>query len=230
MPRITKRVLAISSQVTRGHIGLSAIAPTLTLLGIDVMPMPTVLLSNHPGHRHSASTITPVADLKAQVTALADNGWLDVDAVLTGYLPTEDHVRFAAETIDLVKRLAANRKVSILCDPVIGDDPKGIYIDSSAAHAIRNHLIAKADIITPNRFELSWLSGREVTSFADAAIAARSLTAPLTIATSIPDRERGNGNISVTQASAKVAVFDARGGVPHGTGDTFSAIYLAHHI
>ena len=44
------RILAISSQVVRGHVGLSAIVPALQRLGHEVLPIPTIILSNHPGH------------------------------------------------------------------------------------------------------------------------------------------------------------------------------------
>ena len=82
------RVLAVSSQVVRGHVGLSAAVPALQRLGHEVWPVPTIVLSNHPGHPHAAGTEIEPGVLDAMLDALDRNGWLgEVDAVLTGYLP-----------------------------------------------------------------------------------------------------------------------------------------------
>jgi pyridoxine kinase len=224
------RILALSSQVVRGHVGLSAICPVLTILGIDTLAMPTAMMSNHPGHRHSANALVAVKDLRAMIAALQANNWLDVDAILTGYLPTADHVAFAIDTIDLVKRVNPNRAIQIICDPVIGDDPKGCYIDAAAAEAIRVHLVPRASIVTPNRFELSYLAQSDVRSCANTIAAARRLHVPITVATSITDPTHGTVNMCVTPDDTYIAQFAARPIAPNGTGDTFAAVFCAHHI
>ena len=43
------KVLAISSHVVRGHVGLDATVPALQYLGHEVWALPTVLLSSRPG-------------------------------------------------------------------------------------------------------------------------------------------------------------------------------------
>src|SRR5687768_930784 len=48
--RAAPRVLAISSQVVYGPVGSSAAVPAMRRLGLDVLELPSVLLSNHPGH------------------------------------------------------------------------------------------------------------------------------------------------------------------------------------
>ena len=44
------RVLALSSHVAFGSVGLAAIVPALQSLGHEVIAVPTVVLSNHPGY------------------------------------------------------------------------------------------------------------------------------------------------------------------------------------
>ena len=91
-------VLAMSSMVARGHVGLGAITPALQLQGHEVIALPTVVLSNHPAHRDVARLEVPASRLEAMLDALEANGWLgSVDAVLTGYLPTVSHVEFARQ-------------------------------------------------------------------------------------------------------------------------------------
>ena len=68
-PRMA-RVLAISSQVARGHVGLAAIVPALQGLGHEVIALPTVLLSNHPGHGTVAGEQVAPALLRRMLDAL----------------------------------------------------------------------------------------------------------------------------------------------------------------
>jgi pyridoxine kinase len=172
------RILAISSQVAHGSVGLSVIVPALQAQGHEVMALPTVLLSNHPGHPHVAGTRIAPETLTAMVEALTANGWLaGVDAVLSGYLPTPEHIAFVAATVGRLR--AGKPRLPYLCDPVIGDWPKGIYIDQAAAHAIRGQLLPLATMLTPNAFELGWLTGLPVSDLATAMAAIRCLPASL---------------------------------------------------
>jgi pyridoxine kinase len=222
------RVLAISSQVARGHVGLSVIVPALQRLGHEVWALPTVLLSNHPGHRHAASARVEAVALQRMVDALEQNGWLgEVDALLTGYLPSVAHVAFAAET---VARLRAMRQGLIyLCDPIIGDEPKGLYIDAEAAAAIRDALVRRADIATPNRFELSYLTGKEAGDLAWAAKASRALGVGSVLTTSLPGAdEKERANLIVSREGAFVTRVPLRSNAPHGTGDLMSGLLLGY--
>jgi pyridoxine kinase len=222
------RMLAISSQVARGHVGLSAIVPTLQRMGHDVVALPTVVLSNHPGHPRCAGERIGPDVLAGMLAALEENGWLsEIDAVLTGYLPSAAHVRFAAEAVTRVR--AARPRTLVLCDPVLGDDPKGLYIDRAAAAALREDLLPLADIVTPNRFELSWLSGTQVEDVGSALEAARALTDAATLATSIPADTR-LANLLATGTQTCVCHVARREHAPHGVGDLFSALVLGHHL
>ena len=148
------RILAISSQVARGSVGLSAITAALQRLGHEVVALPTVILSSHLGYPNVAGTKVDVGTLHQMLGALETNGWLaEVDAVLTGYLPSRAHVRFAAEAFARVR--AIQPQSLNFCDPVLGDDPEGLYVDPGAAEAVREELLPIADLVSPNRFELS---------------------------------------------------------------------------
>ena len=221
------RVLALSSQVVRGHVGLSAIVPALQRLGHEVLPIPTIVLSNHPGHARAAGTRIEVNTLMSMLDVLDANGWIStIDAVMTGYLPSPEHVFFACQAIDLVRERRPGAVV--LVDPVIGDDPKGVYIDPAAAAAIRDDLVSRADVISPNRFELSWLSGREVLSPTNAVTAAGQLGARHVIGTSIPSGDNRLANVSVGDGAAFCCEVVRRLRVPHGTGDLLSGLFVGH--
>lgn len=220
------RILAISSQVARGHVGLSAIVPALQRLGHEVWPLPTIILSNHPGHAHAAGLRIAPAVLEQMVEALDRNGWLgEIEAVITGYLPSVEHVRMAAA---IVRRLRAARSIVYLCDPVLGDDPKGLYLDPDAAGAIRELLPSLADIITPNRFELSWLSDRPMNAPEDIRSAVGALPTSAVLVTSAARRGDDLDNILAREGHVHCCTVPYRTAVPHGTGDFFSALVLGH--
>lgn len=223
------RVLAISSQVARGHVGLSAIVPALQFLGHDVIALPTVVLSNHPGHERCSGTPIGPDVLARMLDALDTNGWLaEVDAVITGYLPTADHVRFAVAAANLVRE---RHNLALVCvDPVLGDDPKGLYLGEEAAIAIREQLVPLADFATPNRFELGWLTRNPIKDGNAAFAAAMALHSRATLATSIPVTADRLANVLVMKNSACVCVVPRTDHAPHGTGDLLTALFIGHSL
>ncbi|EBA07391.1 bifunctional hydroxymethylpyrimidine kinase/phosphomethylpyrimidine kinase [Sagittula stellata] len=143
------------------------------------------------------------------VAALERNGFLqDHDAVLTGYLPTSEHVDFAARLID---RMRGTGKARVVVDPVMGDEPKGLYIDAAAAKRIRDTLVPRADILTPNAFERRWIG------------AAASLV-PRIIVTSHGGTRAETGVLDLSQGAAVRYGVERLDGVPQGTGDVLAAL------
>lgn len=221
-------VLAISSEVIYGPVGNSAAVPGLQLLGLTVMALPTVVLSNHPGHGAPVRVPLAADDLGALLDRVIDGGWADaLSGVLTGYFTHPDQVVAVAERLASVRERSAD--VMILCDPIIGDDHTGLYVPPAVAEAMRERLLPLADVIAPNRFELSWLAGREVANAADAVAAARSLAPALTLATSVPG-EAGLATMAISADSVAQIETRRRARVPQGTGDLLSALFLGHLV
>jgi pyridoxine kinase len=224
------KVLSISSQVIYGHVGNSTASFVLQRAGHEVLSLPTVLLSNRPGYSAIAGDRIAPAKLDAMLEAALANGWLaEVDAILTGYIPTAEHARLCERWI--IRLRALNPDAVYLCDPIIGDEPAGIYIEEAAAAAIRDQLVPLAAILTPNCFELGWLAGRPIRDTAAAVTAARALARPAVIVTSAPaDAPDRLANILV-EGRETGATASARAAVQaHGTGDFFAAIFLAHRL
>jgi pyridoxine kinase len=224
------QVLALSSSVARGYVGLAAIVPALQSLGHEIVALPTVLLSNHLGHPKSTGLTVPVKQLTAMLDAIDANGGLaEIDAVLTGYLPSPGHAHFASNLVSQVRRRRPD--MLYLCDPVLGDDPDGLYVDPGVASLLRDVLLPEAQIATPNRFELAWLTGgTEITGPEDACAAARSLPVPAILATSIPAKNGTLANLLVTSKHAHRCTVSRLSNVPHGTGDFLAATYLGLHL
>jgi pyridoxine kinase len=221
------RILSIQSEVVHGHVGNSAAHFALQRLGFDVWALPTVLLSNHPGYAKFKGETTPAAHLHALIAGLADNGWLNRCAgIISGYLGHPDQAIVVAEAVAQVKQ--ANPAALYLCDPVFGDDD-GAYARPGVAEAMARHLVPLADIIAPNRFELASLTARAVQTPADAVSAARSLGRSEALVTSVPTGT-SLASIIVARSEAYATITPKLEGVPHGTGDLMSALYLAARL
>lgn len=220
------RVLAVSSQVIYGPVGNSAAVPAMQALGATVLALPTVLLSNHPGHGSPVRQAISAETMSAMLAHIESQGWLEgLAGVMTGYFIDADQVAVAAKAIAGLKR--ARPDVLYLCDPVLGDDASGLYVPDEVAQAIKSRLLPLADVIAPNRFELAWLAGASVTGPGTAVPAARGL-APLCLATSIPAGGDRIATMVVGSDSAWLAETRRRPQVPHGTGDLLSGLFLAH--
>ena len=150
-------ILSISSRVVQGYVGNSAIVPGLQSLGFTVWPIDTVHFSNHPGHGQFRGTVTDPAHLMALLEGLRDLGVLaDCQAVMSGYLGHVETASVVAAAIDMAQ--AANPEALYCCDPVMGDDGR-TYVDQAIVTAITKTLMPRADLITPNHYELGILSG-----------------------------------------------------------------------
>lgn len=224
-------ILALSSWVAHGHVGLSAAAPVLQALGHTLTQLPTVQLSNHPGFAHVSGGRTDTDTLRAMIDALEDNGWIETaDTILTGYLPSAAHVDVALALIDRFE----GARPRIVVDPVLGDSPKGLYIAREAADAMRDQLVPMADVLTPNMFELSWLTNSEVRTLQSAAGAARDLakhapTAEILVTSAPFDGDR-TGVLALTQSTTETFQVERAPQeqlVPKGVGDVYSALIAA---
>jgi pyridoxine kinase len=222
--------LSVQSRVAYGHVGNAASVFPLQRLGIEAWALDTVAFSNHTGHGKWRGAAVPAADIAALFEGIAALDVLSqIDAVLSGYL---GDAATGPVLLDIVSRVrGANPDVLFCCDPVIGDTDTGSYVTDGIAEFFRDQALALADIVTPNRFELEFLTGRPITGFAEAAAAAETL------------RDRGPSLVLVTSLDADpdrvillAAGPDGAWAVetPHlpvvfnGCGDVTAAVFLAH--
>jgi pyridoxine kinase len=223
-------ILAVSSFVARGTVGLRAIQPAYDRMGHEVIALPTILLSNHLGHTRADGAPVASDTLRRMIEALDANGWLErVDSVQTGYLPTPEHVRLVEE---LIGRVRVHRSDAlIVCDPVLGDHPIGLYVPQAVAEEVRDRLVPLATHVKPNPFELEFLTGRRVESVNDVVEAARALGANAVLASSVPlDADRLANVVVADDGRADLCAVRRQSEVPHGTGDLLTALFTAHAL
>lgn len=219
-------IIVLSSHVARGSVGNRAILPALERFGFTVWAVPTVLLPWHPGHGPATRIVPDAEQFSAFVEDLARSPRLaEVGGVLTGYFGDAGQVTAAARLIGAVKAL--NPGARVLCDPVTGD-AGGLYVGETVAAAIRDELLPLADIVTPNRHELAWLTGTDTSTPAAAIAAAEATGRPLVAVTSAPALMAGNTGALLVAGRQRVMVeHRAIERPPNGPGDLFAALLLA---
>ena len=230
----TPTILSISSQVVYGHVGNAAVVPSLQALGCEVLALPTVLLAHHPGHGPPKGRGTPTEELASLLDGLDQVGALaGASAMLSGYLGRADNAAVAADAIVRLRRYHAG--ALYLCDPVIGDDGR-VYVGEGVEEAIRTQLLPLADVLTPNHFELERLSGRRVTTLAQAVAAARALLdlGPRTVVvTSLQHEQLPEGQIATLAVTAQgiwMVITPRLQGVPRGSGDLLASLLLGRLV
>ncbi len=222
-------IFSLTSHVVYGHVGGQASGPAWQALGHEVWHLPTVLFSNHPGHGAFGGGPVEIARQNSLLDGLVDGGFLaGCDAMHTGYLGQAGSVEVALRALEVVDG-------PLLCDPVLGDDG-GLYVAADLAAAMRDRLVPRADLLTPNRFELGWLAGREISNLDDAVNAAqavRRLGPDIVVCTSAAQSGDWLHNLAVTGSGTfqvRVPFVADSANVPKGTGDAFAAILLGHYL
>lgn len=228
-------VLSIQSHVAYGHVGNSAAAFALQRLGHEVWSVPTVQFSNHPAHGDYGGRASPPELIAAMVDGLARQGLLArCDALLSGYLGTAENGDALLDAVAQARR--ANPHCVFLCDPVIGHAGRGVFAGPGIAELFKDRIIPLADIVTPNQFELEWLTGAVLGSRAEAVAAARALQSrgpQSVLCTSLrlaAGAEAEMATLLVTPAGAWLVATPHLPGDMFGAGDLFAALYLAQRL
>jgi pyridoxine kinase len=169
-------ILSIQSWVSYGHVGNASAMFPLQRLGAEVWAVNTVQFSNHTGYGAWRGQVFGSELIQELVEGIAERGVLpQCDAVLSGYMGTAE---IGAAIVSAVQRVkAANGAALYCCDPVIGDVGRGVFVRPGIPEFLRDQALPAADILTPNQFELEWLTGAPVTTLAEAQAAVASLQA-----------------------------------------------------
>ncbi len=211
-----KRVLIISSWVAASQVGARTSAYALGALGIETVILPTTQMGRHPGWGAPGGGVTDPSRLR-DLAAGVDAQNLHFDAVLTGYMGHVDHIVLAGEIITAQRK--ANPDLRVLVDPIMGDHPGGLYVDPLIAHAIKTYLIPLADIITPNLWELDYLTDHDAHPAGPDSV----------VVTSVPmDKDAIGAKLYAGETYAVSHPILDR--VPRGSGDLLAALYLGHII
>jgi len=217
--------LVLSSFVAASRIGGGAQQYVLAAHRIDPVLAPTVLLGRSPakGARGEVTAPDVFRRMLADIEADAVFGMLDL--VITGHFSLPEQVDIAAETLERVRAVDTRQPV-VVVDPIMGDDPKGLYVKPEVAERVAQRLVPLADWITPNAWELARLSGRAVSDARSAAEACRALGRNALV-TSAPARAGEIGLVFSDGDDAVLFAHQKLAQAPSGTGDLVAASFGA---
>ncbi|CAH2604785.1 Pyridoxal kinase PdxY [Rhodovastum atsumiense] len=232
-------ILSIQSWVAYGHVGNASATFPLQRLGAEVWAVNTVQFSNHTGYGSWTGQVFTGEQISTVIDGIAARGALPgCDAVLSGYM---GDAGIGAAILDAVGRVrAAHGGAVYCCDPVIGDEGRGVFVRPGIPEFMRDRAIPQADLTTPNLFELEHLTGQSARTLEGAKQAVASLQA----------RMRGEGPRAVLVTSLRtdetpadaIDMLAAEGGTYHllrtpllplsinGAGDALAALFLFHRL
>jgi pyridoxine kinase len=228
-------ILSIQSSVAYGHVGNSAAAFLLMRMGVEVYPVLTVHYSNTTAYGTWRGPVLSADDIREVVTGVDERGALsEVDAVLTGYQGSAAIGEAVLETVALVRQ--RNPQALYCCDPVMGDVGRGFFVSGGIPEMYRDRIVPQADIITPNQFELEFLTGRPagtVQELLDAADALRAKGPGIVVVTSAVTSDLPDDQVSMLAVTGEGAWVVSTPKLPQtftGSGDITSAAFLASYL
>lgn len=224
------KILSIQSSVAYGHVGNSAAVFPLQRLGHEVWPVFTVHFSNHTGYGAWRGPLLAPDDVAAVITGIAERGVLDqCDAVLSGYQGGAGIAEVILSAVEQVK--AANPAATYTCDPVMGNATSGCFVDPAIPPIIRERVVPKADIITPNQFELGFLTDTSPLTLEEtlaSADLARAMGPSTILVTSVLFAEDTIGMLAVNGDGAWLVETPRLPMKANGSGDITAAMFTAH--
>jgi pyridoxine kinase len=152
--------------------------------------------------------------------------------VLSGYQGGEEVGAVVLDAVALVR--SRNPGAIYCCDPVMGDVGRGMFVRPGIPEYLRDTVVPRADILTPNHFELDFLAGRTTTTL-DELLAAvdevRDRGPRDVLVTSVLHGDVPEGSldvVAVSDAGAWAVTTPLLPITPNGCGDVTAALYLAH--
>lgn len=228
-------ILSIQSSVAYGHVGNSAAVFPLQRLGVEVWAVNTVHFSNHTGYGAWRGPLLSAQDVRDVITGVEERGaFPEVEAVLSGYQGGEDIGEVILDAVARVK--TANPKAVYACDPVMGNAKSGCFVQPAIPELLRQRVVPAADIITPNQFELGFLTGTEPRTLKEilaSADRARDMGPSTVLVTSVEQDGRAVDTIEMLAVNGDGAWLVHTPLLPlkaNGSGDVTAALFAGHLI
>lgn len=148
-----KKIAVIHDLCGVGKAALTNVIPILSVMGYEVCPIPTMLLSTHTGGFGKPAIIKTESYLR-EVTKHYKEIGLEFNGILIGYLGDKSLIE---DVLCFVKEFKKDN-TKVILDPIFADNGKYYSnFDYNYMNSIRK-LIEISDVITPNYTEACYLS------------------------------------------------------------------------
>lgn len=225
-----KQILLINDVVGYGKVGMGAMLPVLSYLGVPTYSLPTALVSNTLDYgRFNIQDTTEY--IRGTLPVWKELGFA-FDAVCTGLMFSDEQARLVAGYC----KEQGERGTTVFVDPILGDG--GQLYNGMTDHQVElmREMVSVGHLTFPNYTEACYLTGTPIRMEGITGDEARALL----------DRLRAIGCRSALITSCKIDGQHAVAGynhatdeyfqleyheIPglfHGTGDIFSAVLIGH--
>ena len=234
MENIVKKVAAIHDLSGFGRSSLTSIIPILSSMKVQVCPVPTAVLSSHTGGFEGYSFLD-LTDYMEQHIAHWKSLNLEFDCIYSGFLGSPKQMKIVADFIDFF----GHKNNLTVVEPVLGDNGKLYGTMNNEMVEEMKKLISKADIITPNFTEVTFLLNKpykkEISEpeVKEWLIELANMGPKIVIATSVPDE-----NSHKADRKTNVIAYDKENDVfwkvsckyipasYPGTGDAYTSVVI----
>ncbi len=166
------KVAAIHDLSGFGRCSLTVILPILSTMGVQVVPVPTAVLSSHTGGLGEVC----VRDLTDYIPPCLEHYkrlGLDFDCIYSGFLNSQEQVDHCLEFF------GAYPNAFKVVDPVMGDHGKAYKSCDEKLRTRMKELVGVADLITPNITEAYFLLGESYDDRPVTSLMAKSMLSRL---------------------------------------------------
>jgi len=211
------RVLTIAGSDSGGGAGIQADLKTITVLGGYGMSAITALTAQNTVGVHGVHAVPPEFVAEQIDAVLTDIG---ADAAKTGMLATAEIVRVVAAALE------RHDVPNVVVDPVMVAKSGDALLSPDAEAVLREELLPRAALVTPNIPEAERLTGESIESLEDMERAAARLVDAGAAAALVKGGHLAGDAIDVLHDGTRIHRFPGER-IPtkntHGTGCTYSA-------
>lgn len=147
-----KKVAAIHDLAGIGRCSLTAAIPILSVLGVQVCPLPTAILSCQTDYS-DFYFFDFTSEMNNYKKSWSDMGFR-FEGIYSGFLGSEEQINIV---IDLIQK---HHDAFVLVDPVMGDNGKRYKTYTDSMCNSMRELVKYADVVTPNLTECCILTDR----------------------------------------------------------------------
>jgi hydroxymethylpyrimidine/phosphomethylpyrimidine kinase len=214
-------VLSIAGSDSGGGAGIQADLKAFARCGVHGMTAITAITAQNTVAVSGVWPIEPEA-IVAQVRAVSED--IGVDAVKIGMLGTVVTIAAVNDALDLVP------EAPVVLDPVMVAESGASLLDPEARSALRELLLPRATVVTPNLDEAAALVGDGGAAPGDVHDLARAVLALGSVAVVVTGGHREEATDVFVDADRLVEIPGERypGGAAHGSGCTHSSALAAH--
>ena len=225
-----KQILLINDVVGYGKVGMGAMLPILSYLGIPTYSLPTALVSNTLNYgKFNIQDTTEY--IKGTLPVWKELGF-SFDAICTGLMFSEEQAKLVASYCEE----QGKNGTLVFVDPILGDGGQLYNGVTERQVELMREMVSVADLTFPNYTEACYLTGTRIKSGSISWEEAGDLL----------DKLRDMGSKSALITSCKIDGHNSVAGynhfndnyfhldyheIPglfHGTGDIFSAVLIGH--